>query len=65
MNVKLVLQIADLALSAAERHLVGTSKHDLAVGETLLEIIRKGVEVYEQHTGEPLDPSMIKPEQSR
>lgn len=65
MNVKLVLQIADLALSAAERHLTGTSKHNMAVGESLLQIIRNGVEVYEQHTGEQLDPSNIKPKQPK
>ena len=51
MNMDLVFEISDLALWVTKNEF----KDDIAVEKTLLEIIQKGVRVYEDHTGEELD----------
>ena len=63
MNRSFVLEIAGLAVSLANLHLSGDSRQDLKIGDMLLEIIRMGVQAYEEHTGEPLDPALIKAEE--
>ena len=35
----------------------------LAPADALLQIVQKGAEAYQQHTGEALDPSLIKNEE--
>ncbi len=62
MNLQLMLEIAKLALSVVDSHLEGTDQ-DLSVESRLLKIIRNGVQAYHQHTGEPLDPVLIKAEE--
>ncbi len=64
MNPNLIFRIARLAVSLVEIH---ARQDDLPVSTTeelLLEIIRTGIRAYEQHTGEPLDPALIKAEAS-
>jgi hypothetical protein len=54
MNAKVILEFVDLAISLILTHLRGQdAKH------TLLDVIQKGVQAYEDHTGEVLDPSLI------
>ena len=62
MNVNLVIEIATLALAIADRQTGRNLKGDPFYEETLLEIIQKAARAYEDHTGKPLDPSLIKAE---
>ena len=62
MNVNLVIEIATLALAIADRQTARNLKGDPFYEETLLEIIQKAAQAYRDHTGEPLDPSLIKAE---
>ncbi len=62
MNLQLMFDIANLALSVLDTHLAGKD-HDLSVETRLLQIIRKGVQAYHEHTGELLDPALIKAEE--
>ena len=60
MNANVAFEIADLALSIAK--LQGSSKvqKGAAVGGTLLKIIKKSVQAYQDHTGKDVDRSLIK-----
>jgi hypothetical protein len=60
MNPALAFEIAQLALSLLAP---GQAHEDFQIEETLLEIIEKGAPAYQQHTGEPLDPSLIRAEE--
>ena len=63
MNPNLLIEIAELALSAAK---AAASKHaaqDMDVEHTLLEIAQRTAYAYREHTGEPLDPSLIRIEE--
>ena len=62
MNVNLVIEIATLALAIADRQTNRNLKGDTFYEESLLEIIQKAAQAYRDHTGEPLDPSLIKAE---
>ena len=57
MNPVLAFKIAELALSLAKGR-------DAAVPATLLQIIQHACQAYKDHTGEPLDPALIKPEEA-
>jgi hypothetical protein len=56
MNLDLVIEIADLAFSLANNALNGTQPAS-HVTATLLNILQKGALVYQQHTGQVLDPT--------
>lgn len=58
MNTDLVLQLVELAIALAQSQLEGGE-----LSHTLLDIIQKGVQAYEQHTGELLDPLRIQAEE--
>jgi hypothetical protein len=45
-----------------DTHLEGKDQ-DFSVETRLVQIIRTGVQAYHQHTGEPLDPALIKVEE--
>src|SRR5439155_22164627 len=62
MNLQLMFEIAKLALSVVDTHLEGKDQ-DFSVETRLVQIIRTGVQAYHQHTGEPLDPALIKVEE--
>jgi hypothetical protein len=55
MNTTLAFEILELALALVQ-------SKDANVAGTLLKIIQKGAEAYQQHTGKALDPSLIKAE---
>ena len=58
MNPNLVFQLVEVAISLAQSQ-VDTGK----VANTLLGIIQKSVIAYESHTGETLDPALIRAEE--
>jgi hypothetical protein len=58
MNLDLVIEIAELAISIANNTLNGTQPAK-QVTATLLQIVQNGALVYQQHTGQALDPRLI------
>jgi hypothetical protein len=54
MTANLILQFVDLAISLIQTHLNGNEAK-----VAFLDILRKGVQAYESHTGETLDPKLI------
>jgi hypothetical protein len=63
MNTTLIFEIVQLALSLAQGLMSGNAASD-TTAQSLLEIVQKGSLAYQQHTGEPLDPSLIKAEKA-
>jgi hypothetical protein len=59
MNPDIALLIAQLALS-----LVPGTQPETVVAQTLVKIIQSAKQAYEQQTGQPLDPSLIQPEET-
>ena len=58
MNSNLIVNLVDVAIALAQNQLdSGDAK------QALLGIVRQGVRVYEDHTGKPLDPLLIKAEE--
>ena len=62
MNPNLIFQIVRLAVSLVEVHAGQDVRSGSTTEEMLLEIVRIGIRAYEQHTGEPLDPALIRAE---
>jgi hypothetical protein len=62
MNTDLILQILQLALSLAQAQLKGQSAQNLSIDQALIEIVQKGAQAYQLHTGEPMNVSLIQPE---
>ena len=58
MNLDLIMEISDLALSLVGNALHGSQTAE-SVTSALLQILQKGEQAYEQHTGQALDPSLI------
>jgi hypothetical protein len=58
MNLDLIMEIAELALSLVNNALNGNQSSASATS-TLLQILQKGAQAYQQHTGQPLDPTLI------
>jgi hypothetical protein len=57
MNPNMITDLVQLAISLAETHAAGQD-----VAHILLAIVRKGVQAYEDQTGETLNPSLIRSE---
>jgi len=62
INVNLVVDIARRAVNLAEDLMEGKDQEYATVADTVLQILQIGNLVYEQHTGEALDPSLLKEE---
>ena len=62
MNPDIVFQIVDLAVSLARTQASGKIQKDAVLAGILLQIVEKAVHAYQDHTGEPLDPALIKGE---
>ena len=58
MNLQLVMEISDIALSITNNILKG-SQTASAQTAALLQILQKAALAYQQQTGQPLDPSLI------
>ena len=54
MKAKLIMEFVDLAIA-----LIQTYLKDDEAKDAFLNVIRKGVDAWEDHTGEPLDPKLI------
>ena len=63
MNADVVFEIVNLAVSLAQTHTTGKAQQDATLAGILLQIIAKAIQAYHDHTGETLDPSLIKPEE--
>jgi hypothetical protein len=63
MTPDVALEIAELALSIAKSQTPGKIQEGTALAEILLKIIGKAVHANQDHTGEALDPSLIKVEE--
>ena len=61
--MKLILEILDLALSVAKMQASGPIQTDATLAGLFVQIIKKAVQAYQDHTGEPLDLTLIQPEQ--
>jgi hypothetical protein len=57
MKANLISKLVELAISLA---LTQLDRGD--VERTLLDIVRKGVQAYEDHTGQQMDPNLIRTE---
>jgi hypothetical protein len=57
MNQNMILQLIEVAIALAQSQL---APGDAA--NTLAGIVQRAVSAYESQTGQPLDPSLIKPE---
>ena len=62
MNVNVAFEIVELAVNLIKSQSSGEVQQDAVLAGTLLRIIEKAVTAYQDHTGEPLDPSLIKAE---
>lgn len=58
MTIELILELIGLGVSAAGQFVKGNPTQ---LEQSLLAIVQKGVSAYEQHTGKPIDPSLIRP----
>jgi len=54
MTINVIYQLVEVALSLAQSELEGPE-----LERTLLDIIQKGVEAYQEQKGEPLDPRLV------
>ena len=55
MNENLIYNLLDLAISLAQSHLEGSDLEN-----TLFELVQKSKEAFEEQTGMPLDPRMLR-----
>jgi hypothetical protein len=54
MNPNLIFDLVELAVSLAHSHIESAD-----ITPTLVEIVQKAVQAYEDHTGESIDPRLI------
>jgi hypothetical protein len=62
MNSDLIVQILQLAASVIRGQTDVAVQHDANVAQTLVHIVQAAARAYENQTGQPIDPSLIKPE---
>ena len=62
MNTNFAIEIIELALSVMKNQTTGKTQQDAELVAVLISIIGKSIQAYEEQTGRPLDPSLIKPE---
>ena len=58
MNSELILRLVDTAISLARSQMDSDDAK-----QALIDIVQKGLRAYTEHTGEPLDQSLIKAEE--
>jgi hypothetical protein len=58
-----IFEILELALAVAKTQASGKVQKDATLAGLFIEIIKKAVQAYQDHTGEALDLSLIQPEQ--
>jgi hypothetical protein len=62
MNTDVVFEIVTLAVSLLRAQTTGKVQQDATLASILLQIVQKAVQAYQDHTGETLDPALIKAE---
>ena len=62
MNIDVALAIVELALSLAKSQASGDVQSGVKLADTLSAIVQTAARAYQDHTGEALDPSLIKAE---
>ena len=62
MNLNRLREIVTLCGELLEASTGEGPQKETAVTVILLEMIRKGIQTYQEHTGQPLDPSLVKAE---
>ena len=62
MNVNVAIQILELGVSLFRSQSSGATQSDAALGQTLTDIVRIAAQANQDHLGQPIDPSLIKPE---
>jgi hypothetical protein len=62
MNPNAALEIFNLAVTLVKTQSSGKVQQDATIAGILLQIVAKAVQAYQDHTGETLDPSLIKAE---
>ena len=62
MNPDVAFEIVNLAVSLVQAQTTGKLQQDATLAGILLTIINKAVRAYHDHTGETLDPSLIRAE---
>jgi len=60
MNIDVAFEIVELALFLAKRQASGDVQSDVNLADTLSAIVQTAARAYQDHTGEALDPSLIK-----
>jgi len=63
MNPNVGFQIVELAVSLVKTQATGKIQGEAELVDLLLQIIGKAMQAYQDHTGEPLNPSIINAEQ--
>ncbi len=63
MNIDIALEIVYLAISLVKTQTGGRLHAAEDLGETLSEIVRIAAQAYQDHTGRPVDPSLIRSEE--
>jgi hypothetical protein len=62
MNINVAIQIVSFAISLFQNVLIGAAQSHAAIAKDLTNIVRVAKQAYEDHVGQPIDPSLIKPE---
>ena len=63
MNANIVFDILELVVGLVKTQASGRVQQDANIADILLQIAGKIRKAYQQQTGKPLDPALIKPEQ--
>ena len=58
--ISILLDILGLAVSAWQQHATGGAKSTAGLANTLLQIAQKAAAAYQIHTGEPIDPTLLR-----
>ena len=57
----LLFEILQLTVSLMKNQTTGKVEGGATIAETLLSILKKANQAYQDHTGQPVDPSLIQP----
>ena len=62
MNVDVAIQILGFAISLFQNVSTGAAQSDAAIAKDLTNIVRVANQAHLDYVGQPIDPSLIKPE---
>ena len=64
MNPELVVELLTAIVSVIQSQMSGKAQTDTQLANTLMTIAQKAALAYQQQTGQPLDPALIRQEAS-